>query len=98
MLLAVLVAVAVWCWVSVHSLAPLLLIPLAAVIGPVVGLASTAGYFTWTFKAALAGGLIAAGGVGVVGWRNRARLWGQGLVVVGVMAWVVCGLVGFGPQ
>lgn len=76
----------------------LLMVPLAAVLGPIVGFTSTAPYFTATFRALLLAGLSAAAIAMLLGLRHRRRVWGQLLVVVGAGLWITLALVGFGPQ
>ena len=76
----------------------LLMLPIGAVVGPIVGLSSGEPAFTPRFKAMLLAGLVAAAASVFVGVRNRSRLWGQLLVPIGTALWVICGLAGFGPQ
>lgn len=75
-----------------------LMLVLGAVFGPLVGLASTEPYFTLMFKLGLVAGLFVSAALAMLGWRFREQLWGQVVVVAGIVAWAICGLVGFGPQ
>jgi hypothetical protein len=84
--------------IDARSLSAVTMVLLGMTLGPVVGLTSTEPYFTAIFKAGLAGGLLVAAAMALLGWRHRVRLWGQGVVVLGVVAWAICGLIGFGPQ
>jgi len=76
-----------------------LLIPfLGLFVGPVVGLVSTAPYFSAGFKLALLFALIGILGLFMVGLRFRRAWWGKLLAIGAVWLWILAGLVGFGPQ
>jgi len=74
------------------------MLPLCAVVGPLVGLTSDAPHFTPMFKAVLLAGLEGSAALVLVGVQRRTWLWGQLLVVIGAGLWVVYGGIGFGPQ
>lgn len=84
---------------ALDALASSLLIPfLGLFVGPVVGLASTAPYFSAGFKLALLFALIGILGLFLVGLRFRRAWWGKLLAIGAVWLWILAGLVGFGPQ
>jgi hypothetical protein len=76
-----------------------LLIPLLGLsLGPLVGLMSTAPYFSAAFKLELLVALVAAAGLFGVGLRFRRALWGKLLALGSVWLWILAGLFGLGPQ
>ena len=84
---------------ALDALASSVLIPLLGLfVGPVVGLVSTAPYFSAGFKLALLFALIGILGIFMVGLRFRRAWWGKLLAIGAVWLWIVAGLVGFGPQ
>lgn len=87
-----------WGWIYHGSLLTILMLPIGGALGPFVGLFSDAPYFTANFKLVLFTGLLISGLVAWIGLRSCQKWWGQLLVVIGVLAWCLCGLVGFGPQ
>jgi hypothetical protein len=68
------------------------------VVGPPVGLFSSAPYFTLQLKLLLGCGLLLSALAIYLGVRGRERLWGKLLLPLGGAAWTVCGALGFGPQ
>lgn len=84
---------------ALDALASALLIPfLGLFVGPVVGLVSTAPYFSAGFKLALLFALIGILGLFMVGLRFRRAWQGKLLAIGAVWLWILAGLVGFGPQ
>lgn len=87
-----------WGWISFGAPGALGVAFLAALIGPWVGLASDAPYFTAAFRLGLAAALLAAVALIGLGMRARRRWIGCGAVAMGSLVWTVAGAVGFGPQ
>lgn len=83
---------------ATQSPSAFLLVLLSAVLGPFVGLASEAPYFTLQFKLSLAAGLFASTLLVFAGVRFFDRPWGKLLILFGSICWTVAGGVGFGPQ
>ncbi len=92
------IAIAAWGWAYHGTPLVVMLLPIGAIIGPIVGLFSNAPYFTLSFKLALLVGLAVSGLLIWAGIQRRSSWWGQLLTVLGFLAWSVCGLIGFGPQ
>ena len=83
---------------ATQSPSAFLLVLLSAVLGPFVGLASEAPYFTLQFKLSLAGGLFFSLLLVFAGARFFDRKWGKLLILFGSICWTVAGGLGFGPQ
>lgn len=83
---------------ATQSLSAFLLVLLSAVLGPFVGLASEAAYFTLQFKLSLAAGLFASALFVFAGVRFFEKPRGKLLILFGSICWTVAGGLGFGPQ
>jgi hypothetical protein len=76
-----------------EPLGTLFLIPLGAVIGIPMGLAFP---FSVSFKLGYIAALVGSIVVIIWGLVKRKAIWGQVLVVLGIIAWLICGLLGLG--
>ena len=74
------------------------LLPVGGTIGVVQGLVSSAPYSTLAFKAGLVAALALCVLVVMSGFRLRQHVLGKILTSLGIYAWCIVGLVGFGPQ
>lgn len=84
---------------ALTALGTALLIPLLGMsLGPLVGLMSTAPYFSAAFKLELLFALVAAAGLFGVGLRFRRASWGKLLAIGSVWLWILAGIFGLGPQ
>lgn len=91
-------ALALVALVATQSPGSALMVPLAIVLGPVVGLGSTAPYFTWEFKLGLGFALFCAALLIFSGVRFFDRRFGKPMLLLGGIVWTVAGVLGFGPQ
>jgi len=80
------------------SVSAFFMVLLCAALGPMVGLASDAPYFTLGFKLLLASGLTLSALLLVAGTRFFGRPWGKVLLPLGAIGWTLAGGLGFGPQ
>ena len=83
---------------ATQSLGAPLMVLLSAVLGPIVGLSSSAPYFTLQFKLGLAGGLFFAALLVFAGVKFFEMKWVRMLLFFGGIIWTVAGGLGFGPQ
>lgn len=74
------------------------LLPLGGTLGILVGLFSSAAFFTVGFKVGLALGLLTCCLSFLIGYRFRNRFLGKTLMSLSVFVWCGIGLFGFGPQ
>jgi hypothetical protein len=95
--LASFVGVAAWTRASMGSFDGALMVPLAAVLGPFVGLTASAPYQTGAFKLQLVAGLAVAAALVFVAARYRGSWLATAAGIAGLWLWVACGFVGFGP-
>ena len=86
------VCAVVW---GVQAKSPVVVVILlvAAVAGPALGIVNLTGHahYAW-FVAAVVGSLALT----VVGFVFRGRAWGQAAAVIGICAWSLCGFLGLG--
>lgn len=84
--------------IGTQSLGAPAMVFLSMVLGPIVGLGSTAPYFTLQFKLGLAAALFIAALFIFAGVRFFDQRWGKLLLLFGGIIWTVAGGLGFGPQ
>lgn len=92
-LLILLIVLAVLMQISMGSVLNMILLPIAVVVGPFMAISYP---FSWSFKLIYALGLILSTSLMMYGFKNRQKVFGQILVVVGICLWTLCGLIGLG--
>lgn len=75
-----------------------LLLPIGGTLGVLQGLVSSAPYSTLAFKAEMVSALAICALIVMSGLRFRQHILGKVMTSVGLYAWCIVGLVGFGPQ
>jgi len=74
-----------------NPISNILLIPLGAIAGIIMGLTYP---FDMPFKLNFIGAIILSIVAIIVGIKYKGSIWGQFLVVFGIVAWLFCGLIG----
>jgi len=92
-LFSILVAIGIYLWATGAPPLTALLMPIGAIFGPFMALAYP---FSATFKIGYILALLTSLLVAIVGIKKRNLMWGQALVVLGVVGWSACGLIGLG--